>query len=55
MDDYLALATTKGRALFEQARHARSIDDLQGTQAIQDTFELSHAQEVMRAAMGVTD
>ena len=54
VDSYLALATTKGRALFDDALHARTLDDLQSAQAINATFELSHALEQMRAAMGVS-
>jgi hypothetical protein len=55
VDNYLELATTKGRALFKHGLHAKSVDDLQGAQAIHDMFELSHAQEAMRVAMGVSD
>ena len=55
VDSYLDLATTKGRALFEHGLHARSVDDLQGAQAIHDMFELSHAQEQMQAAMEASD
>lgn len=54
VDSYLALATTKGRALFDDALHAKTLDDLQSAQAINDTFELSHALEQMQAAMGVS-
>jgi hypothetical protein len=55
VDNYLDLATTKGRDLFKDGMDAKSVQDLQGQQAIQDMFELSHAASLMRDALGLSE
>jgi hypothetical protein len=55
VDNYLDLATTKGRDLFKDGMDATTVQDLQGQQAIQDMFELSHAASLMRDALGLSE
>ncbi len=51
VDNYLSLATTVGRDLFERARDAKSLADLRHPSDVRATFELDHAEEAMAARL----
>lgn len=52
VDNYLALASTTGRDIYEHAKKADSVKEFQDPAQLQAAFELAHAEALMRDHMG---